>query len=189
MFITEICEKDFPDFKLSRPNEQCPEISQILLSLSRNTNCFQLQTLKKKKCFQEIDQILNELNVTNGMSRDPCFVYACSNLTENGNDFNLCISEYMAKEFPTRRQLNVPQPYLTICQEDVEDCIDEFIEICVIKERKNRFIQTCLNLLFGLCGRPSHPNRTKCKDFIENRIDDSTEKICKSTSSDVACVS
>ena len=97
----------------------------------------------------------------------------------------------MAKEFrkPKRTYLNIPEPYLTICQEDVEDCIDEFIEICLIKQGKNRFIQTCLNLLFGLCRHQSGQNRTKCKDFIENKIDDNTEEICESTSSDVLCVS
>ena len=197
MFITEICEEDFPDFSLPRPNVQCPNISQILLSLSSNSSCFQFnQTLKKRSlleyCFKEINQVLKKPKFTNinGKSKDRCFVYVCLNLTENEDDFNLCISEYMAKEFLTRKYLNIPQPYLTVCQEeDVEDCIDEFIEICLKKQGENRFIQTCLNLLFDLCRHKSQQNRTKCKDFIENRIDDNTEKICKSTSSDVVCVS
>ena len=194
-YITDTCAERFPEFKLPRPNVHCPHnISQNISSLS---SCSQFQqTLTNEsifelhECFKEIDQVLKELNVTNGKSRDPCFVYACSRLTEKENDFNLCVSEYMTKEFLVRKQLNVPQSYLTIChQEDVEDCMDRFIETCVImKQESNRFIQTCLNLLFSLCNPLSSQDVRKCKDFIENKIDDSTEEICESTTDD-SCVS
>lgn len=192
--ITDTCAERFPEFKLARPNVHCPHnISQNILFLS---NCSQFQILTNKnssdlhECFKEIDQVLNELNVTNGLSRDLCFVYACSNLTETKDDFNSCISEYMTKEFVLRKQLNVPQPFLTICQEDVRYCIDEFIEIC-LKQMESLFIQACLNLLFSLCNPQvlSSQDVTICKDFMENNIDESTEKICESTTSDVACVS
>ena len=194
-YIADTCAERFPEFKLPRPNVQCPQnISQNISSLS---SCFQFQwsltnesVFDLHECFKEIDQVLNELNITKNNSRDSCFVYACSSLTEKENDFNLCVSEYITKEFLMRKHLNVPQSYLTIChQEDVEDCIDGFIETCVIiKQEKNHFIQTCLNLLFSLCNPLSPQDMTKCKDFIENKIDESIEEICESTT-DEACVS
>ena len=97
----------------------------------------------------------------------------------------------MLKEFLIQRRLNIPQPFLSICQEDVEDCIDEFIEICLIQQNWNLFIQTCFNLLFSLCNPQalSPQDITACKDFIENIIDKTTEEICESITSEIACVS
>ena len=96
----------------------------------------------------------------------------------------------MAQQFRTRRRLKVLQPFLTIrrrCQKGVRYCIKDFIGFCLMKQERRRFIQRCLNLVLTLCRDLSRPNRTKCKDVMENIIDNKIEVISKTA--DVAYVS
>ena len=96
----------------------------------------------------------------------------------------------MAQQFRTRKRLKVLQAFLTIrrqCRKRVRYCIKNFIAICLKKQERRHFIQRCLNLVLTLCRGVSRPKRTKCKDVMENIIDNKIEGISETT--DVAYVS
>ena len=201
--FTDTCAENFPNFELPQPkNVQCPQkISRVISSLSScngsKTSPEYNRTLDLHNCFQDVDQALKkskekfpkqickdkfQRQICQDRCKDSCFVYTYSTAKKK-NYINFCISEYMTQQFGMRQTLKVLHPVLTICQcqKKVRCCIEDFIEICLMKQENHFFIQRCLKLLLTLCRGLPRQNRTKCKDVIENIIDNKIEEISKTT--------
>ena len=184
--FTDTCAENFPKFKLPQTqNVQCPQRISKKISLLSSCNGSKTspeynRTLSLHNCFQDIDNFKRRPN-------DSCFVYACfvyaHSTAKKKNYFNFCIIKYMVQKFRMSRRPEVLHPFLTICQHQkrAKQCINSFMEICLKKQEWPRFIQTCLNLLLTLCRGLFRQNRTKCKDVIENIIDNKIEEISKTT--------